>query len=144
MNDELENLDLSHEAAVKAIREKFTPTPEEFAERELAELEDHGNLKNRELTEKLISQLYEAKLNAKKWADIEAMLKAEAKDLVGKDRGLINRGQWILEVKERAGQRRLNKDKLEAWIKGEIGGGIPEHCYDTGDPQVIIEPKPLK
>lgn len=91
------------------------------------------------------AELYDVQAQIKKLQDRESKLKEVVKKY--KDRGSFVHGGYTLDIKERAGNRTLDKDALLARIEAELGEDeakvYAESCVKQGKPTVVITVRKL-
>lgn len=100
-----------------------------------------------ELSPELAAELEEAQNMRSFWEEREKSLKAQVKSLAGKDRGLIQRGNYAFEITETKGRTSISAADYERYIKDTMTEAAVKECREkyqkTGEPIVKISVKKL-
>lgn len=99
--------------------------------------------KHESLTEDMLREYLDIKRKADEFAKLAEAMKDKLKALVGKERGLIQRGRFAMEVKSRKGRVTTDWEQYVFDTVGEIPAGELSKYQKEGKPSMSIEVKEL-
>jgi len=144
---EANKVNKSAEEVVNFFRGKVDPAKEIAAIDDELKADQPNPLDFKELCPELASELEEAQNMAKFWEERERALKDQVKRLAGKDRGLIQRGNYAFDITETKGRTSVGSADYERYIRDTMTEAGVKECREkyakTGDPIIRVSVKKL-